>query len=785
MPNPSAESATHPTFNEKTFHRKFEETFGWLKPEQFPPVDWADKKQLEMLFPSYKRELLALDRSQLKNKGRAIEIEDFHLKTPDNSRYLFEKTTLKIESHKRCAVYGTNGSGKTTLFEAIVAGEIRDFPKHVHVHHMKELEHNPQAEDVSVLDTVLCSHPLRRVLVCMQAHLKTLIEDEKDADRKSALNDNLDYVTLELKYLKADIAEEEAKKSLRVLGFDEVGFVAPMSSLSGGLRMRVALASAFFIDPELLLLDEPTNHLDMPSVLWLENRLRGYKGSYLLVTHDRTLLENVVTSVMLLQDLKIEYFATDFKGFEKDKEKQDQSRERKIEKFLNANRNLDTSSPQYRLKVQYKEWQQRRLDRFVQLAGKFTFKSPPALPNPDCLPEKEVSLIKIDNVRFSYDADAGLPFIFDNPVSYEVKQGTRVGVMGPNGAGKSTFLKLITKKLKATEGKVTHNKHYKLAYFGQHSTKELNMENTPMEFMRKQFPKEKDGLLNNHLSKSSITGDSANTIMKNLSYSQRSCVIFAKLTYEPPHLLIMDEPTNFLDLESVDSLIKAANNFKGGLITVTHNRDFLKRTSKTFLSIVPGAFLEFPSMKAAERATYSFITAMEEGRQVDAKTAILENRGGGAVHTEEDQAKRAKALTGQQLAQKAKEDAEVAELKLKKDIADKKAAKAAAKKAAQKLDWVAGDVCWAPKGKGFVQAEVIRNVRGMGVTLKMPDGSMKMIDAKKLKQEKPEEAAPKPKGASNNKGGNANAKGGRGGAQGARGGRGGARGGARGRGGRR
>ncbi len=117
-----------------------------------------------------------------------------------------------------------------------------------------------------------------------------------------------------------DQAEHVATGMLRVLGFDETGFVAPLSSLSGGLRMRVALASAFFIEADMLLLDEPTNHLDMPSVLWLENKLRGYKGSFVLVTHDRTLLENVVTSVMLIQDLTLEYFNCDFKEFEKRKE---------------------------------------------------------------------------------------------------------------------------------------------------------------------------------------------------------------------------------------------------------------------------------------------------------------------------------------------------------------------------------------------------------------------------------------------------------------------------------
>lgn len=173
---------------------------------------------------------------------------------------------------------------------------------------MKELEHNEKGDAVSVMETVLCSHPLRRVLLPMEPHLKKLVETEKDEDRLEKLKDNLEYVRLQIAGLYGERAEDTARQMLRVLGFDETGEKAPLNSLSGGLRMRVALACSFFVNPDILLLDEPTNHLDMPSVLWLENKLRGYKGSFILVTHDRTLLENVVTSVILIEDKKLDYF---------------------------------------------------------------------------------------------------------------------------------------------------------------------------------------------------------------------------------------------------------------------------------------------------------------------------------------------------------------------------------------------------------------------------------------------------------------------------------------------
>jgi ABC-type Mn2+/Zn2+ transport system ATPase subunit len=368
---------------------------------------------------------------------------------------------------------------------------------------------------------------------------------------------------------------------------------------------------------------------------------------------------------------------------------------------------------------------------------------------PEGIPQEEISLIKIENVRFSYDEAKGLPFIFDNPISYDIKLGTRVGVMGPNGAGKSTFLKLITGKLQPTSGTITINPAFTLAYFGQHSTKELNLKDTALEFMTASFPKANIAVLKTHLTKTSVAGDIMNTRMGNLSFSQRSCIIFAKLTFVPPHLLIMDEPTNFLDMDSIDSLIGAANKFAGGLVTVTHNRDFLRKCSKHYLSIVPSQFLEFKTMKEAERATYSFISALESGKKIDVKNAIQENRGGGAIHTKEYLEASASRLNEQQKEALAKEEAIQAEAAAIAAAAAEKEAKRLAKVAKQKTDWVAGDECFAPVKNSYSKAVVVRNVPAMGVTVKLESGKTMMCDAKKLKLELPDasDSAPTTKAA--------------------------------------
>jgi len=367
--------------------------------------------------------------------------------------------------------------------------------------------------------------------------------------------------------------------------------------------------------------------------LWLENRLRAYRGSFLLVTHDRDLLVNVTTSVLLIEESQIKIYSCGYGEFEKRKAAEENKRDLDAETFLKKNRNPDPSTPTGRRVHDMKVWQDAYHAKLIQMQGKFTFAAPAPLTlaaGEQPTTDGGQSLIKLDNVRFSYNAAAGLPFIFDAPINFEVTTKSRVGIMGPNGAGKSTLLKLLTKKLVPTEGTFAENPNFVLAYFGQHSTAELQMDLTPVEFMETQFPGTNLGVLRNHLAKTGVSGGVESTRMQNLSYSQRSCVIFAKLTFVSPHLLIMDEPTNFLDLESVDSLIAAANKFPGALLVVTHSRQFLRKCAKTFLSVTPGQFLEFGDMKQAEAATYTFIQELENGVKIDTSAMAA---GGGSLHT--------------------------------------------------------------------------------------------------------------------------------------------------------
>jgi len=599
-------------------------------------VDWTNKASVQTVFPNYMRELLSFKKAPPK----AVNIELFSMKTPFGDRFLLKDTDLVLEANKRQALFGANATGKSLLFRSMNEGKIKDFPKHMLIHHCKEFENHELSD--TVLGTIVKAHPFRKVLLqCLDKLEEEKKKAEGDEAKLALLKENENYIQFQLKTIGGHTAEERAIKMLRVLGFDEFGQKKLVSELSGGLRMRVALCMAFIIEPDLLLLDEPTNHLDFPSVLWLENRLRGYKTSFLLVSHDRELLNNVCTAVLLIEDLQIKYYNVGFKEFEKKKAAEDKKKYEEIEKFLIKNQNVDPSTFLGRQKHDKKQWSEQYHQKQIALQGKFTFPAAVPLDNPENKPLDQISLLRVENVRFSYKPETNV-YIFNDPISFDVTASTRCGVMGPNGAGKSTLLKILTKQHAPTSGTLYEHPKFTLAYFGQYSTHELDLEKTPAEWMGVQFPGELAGNLRQHLAKTSIVGAVQDTRMEALSFSQKSCIVFSKLTYKCPHLLILDEPTNFLDLESVDSLIAACNKYAGALLLVSHNRDFLKKCAKAFLSVVPGKFMLFDketpaqNMKDAERSTYTFISEMEEGGSVSAQDLVKKNAGGASVHASQD-----------------------------------------------------------------------------------------------------------------------------------------------------
>jgi len=632
--------------------------------DKFRATNWTDRDEIIALWPIYAQHQMALSRQ--KTISKTIDIP-LNLRKPLSAEYLLQSTDLLIEPNKRICLVGEPSSGKSVLLTALASGELPGFPKHLNVHHCKE--YGVTEKDISVIDAVVLGHDFRNTLLACEAFIRAALEqkrkdleilqafnkaeeeagreelDEDDLDSDiEALQANLEMVKFQLNKIASDTAYERAAKMLTVLGFDEVGQKRSTNSLSGGLRMRVALCAAFFMEPDLLLLDEPTNHLDFPSVLWLENRLRGYRNSFLLISHDREMLDNVCTSLIAIENKKLVYYNMGFPAYEKKKAADEKKMDEDIDKWMLLNRNVDAASQKAKEKADKQAWQLKFREKQLMLQGKFTFPDMTPLTadaGDDAKTPDQISIINLKNVRFSYGPDKGLPWIFDTPINLNVMASTRMGIMGPNGAGKSTLLKLLTKRLIPVEGSVTQHSTATIAYFAQHHAAELDMEMTPMEYMIKSFPTEaKQALLKKHLGKVGITATMADTRLKSLTAGQRSCVMFAKITYVCPHLLIMDEPTNFLDLESVDSLISATNKYPGALLLVSHNRDFLKKCAKQYLSVVPGKFAIYDDMKACEKGTYSFIAELEAGASAGKLSGALLKKGKGGQLVEEKEPER-------------------------------------------------------------------------------------------------------------------------------------------------
>ena len=604
--------------------------------ELFKELDWTSKDAVISTFPTYVQQQLQMLRT--KSVAKAIHIEEFDLRVPFSTDYLLDMAELKIPQRSKMALMGEPGSGKSCLFHAMSHGEIKGFPTHLEVHHMHEIEVSPDAD--TLLGTVINAHKYLKALRHCDAELKARIAGEGDhkeptAEAKAAMEANLAFITTKLREQGSHDAEDRAAKSLRVLGFDDVAQQKSTNSLSGGLRMRVALCAAFFVEADVLLLDEPTNHLDFPSLLWLENRLRGYRNTFIVVCHDREILNNVAMSVMTItEDKGLKLWEMGYEAYEKARDKQNKKYAQEVDKFLLRNRNIDFSSPLAVEAKQKRTWLENYNRKMVLRAGQFTFPAPTVI-DPDneqagqTLEFDDISVIKVTDVRFSYDP-VTLPFIFDTPISIDIKMSTRMGVMGPNGAGKSTFLKLITGRLNPVSGTITTNKNAKIGYFAQHHSAEMDLNFTPMEFMMDAFPEEKVGLLRAHLGKVGCSGSLTDCRMTDLSQGMRSCIGFAKITYFCPHLLIMDEPTNFLDIETVDALISAANKYQGSLLLVSHSRLFLQKCATAYLSIVPGQFNTYPNLKLCEQATYTFIAEIEQGGKVKMGSGQMAKHGANA-----------------------------------------------------------------------------------------------------------------------------------------------------------
>ena len=503
-------------------------------------------------------------------------------------RILFDGATAGLPTGHKVGLVGRNGVGKTTLLK-IISGDVAPdagsvtVPRSAHIGHVAQ--EAPGGED-SLIDWVLAADTER-------ARLLEEADHAQDAHRIAEIHERLADI-------EAHAAPARAAQILSGLGFNEAAQQRSCQALSGGWRMRVALAAILFLEPEVLLLDEPTNYLDLEGTLWLENYLRTYPHTVLIVSHDRDLLNGTVDSILHLERGRLTLYSGGYDDFEearrekqrlefKLKKKQDDER-RRIQAFIDRFKAKATKAAQAQSRI-------KTLAKMQPIAAQLEDRVAPFhLPQP----AKPLAspLLRLE------EAAAG--YVPNSPVlqglNLRIDQDDRIALLGQNGNGKSTFAKLIAGKLKALCGNVYGAKKVTVGYFAQHQLDELNPQATPYDYILKLMPDATEAQRRTRLGTYGFGADKANTKCANLSGGEKARLLLAIATFHGPHILILDEPTNHLDVDSREALVHALTEYDGAVILISHDRHLVEACADRLWVVRGGTVTAYDGDIGAYRA---------------------------------------------------------------------------------------------------------------------------------------------------------------------------------------
>ena len=496
------------------------------------------------------------------------------------TKVLLEEADFVINPGERVGIVGKNGAGKSTLF-ALIQGNLEQDAGTLEIPEswaIASVSQDVYGQDKNARDFVIDG----------DTHLRDLQKQRAEADD----NDGMKIAELEAALTDAGhwSAESRAEQLLAGLGFAPETWDTTVSEFSGGWQVRLSIARALMKPSDLLLLDEPTNHLDLDAMVWLERWLGSYQGTVLLISHDTEFLNNVARVILHFEQLKLERYRGNYESFIEQQAQRMAQHEQAYEKQQKEIQHMQSFIDRFKAKATKAKQAQSRVKALarmqklmpLQIASGISF----SLPQPEQMPDP---LIIIEKLDLGYEPDRP---ILKN-INMMIRGGARIGILGVNGAGKSTFIKSLVGELKPLNGNINIAKGVNIAYFAQQQLDMLDHEASPLLHLQRIAENEREQVLRDYLGGFGFIGDQALAKVGPFSGGEKARLALALLVWTKPNLLLLDEPSNHLDVDMREALAKALTQFEGSILLVSHDRHLLRSTTDEFMIVADGNISEF------------------------------------------------------------------------------------------------------------------------------------------------------------------------------------------------
>jgi len=549
---------------------------------------------------------------------------------------LLDNVDLTLNPGDKIGLIGANGAGKSSLF-AILRGELHadlgsiDYPSKWRMAYVAQ--ETPALDRPAVEYAIDGDVTLRRLeaeLAAAEAEPESMENGNHIAELHGSLADADAYTV-----------RSRAEQLLIGLGFSLEQMERPVASFSGGWRMRLNLAQALMCPSDLLLLDEPTNHLDLDAIIWLEDWLKRYAGTLIIISHDRDFLDGVVNVIVHIDERKLKRYSGNYSAFERQRSAQLELAQGMLEKQTRQRAHLQSFIDRFKAKASKARQAQSRmkaLSKMEELAPlraaaefSFEFREPLSAPNPLLVMEKVNAGYRIEDPETYVITERSIV----NSIDFSLQTGQRIGLLGVNGAGKSTLIKTIASELKPLTGTAQFGKGLVIGYFAQHQVEMLRHDESPLWHLARIAPNVREQELRNFLGSFNFNGPMSTASIAPFSGGEKARLALALIVWQRPNLLLLDEPTNHLDLETREALTIALAQFEGTVVLVSHDRHLLRATTDQFLIVAEGKLQPFDGdlddyrdwlfkTKLAEKKSVQEAAQLVPVKKTDPKPAVIQ-----------------------------------------------------------------------------------------------------------------------------------------------------------------